>query len=305
MESMTDITREVPTARSRLHESLRLMRWQQWHKNAFVLIGFLALGEYSDFALLARALINTLSFCLVSSAVYIFNDFWDREEDRKHPLKRHRPLAAGTVPLHHAFILGAILLVASFGLSMANGKFSVLILATYVANSVVYTLYFKELPILDVFLIAFGFMLRIFSGTLGIGIYVSEWLIITGFMVSLLIGFAKRYAELANHFEAQNHRGVLKNYSLETIKTFVIIMSSATIVTYALYTVSPRPMALHNTHRLIYTTPFVIFGIFRFLHLMFMNQTGEDPANLVITDKYLLFTIFGWLLTYGLMIGTA
>jgi len=146
-------------------------------------------------------------------------------------------------------------------------------------NNFTYSVFFKKYPIIDVFQVGFGFMLRIFAGTVGIGIYISEWMVLTGFMVSLLIGFSKRFAELSNNPSPQTHREVLQEYSVETLKSFIIIMASATIITYSLYTLSPRSVELHGTTNLIYTTPFVIFGIFRFIYLVLFHQSGDDPSS--------------------------
>ena len=287
---------------TKLAEYGRLLRIYQWHKNGFVLIGFFALGDYQNLPLLGHALLNTIAFCLASSSVYIFNDFYDIAEDRRHPKKKLRPLAAGTIAVRHALLLSALLAAGSLVLAYDSSTMSLFIIAAYFVNNMLYTLFIKGYPIIDVFLIAFGFMLRIFAGTAGIGIFVSEWLILTGFMVSLLIGFSKRYAELSNNPEPHFHREVLKQYTPDLLKYFVMIMSSASIVTYSLYTVSPRSIELHGSTHLIYTTPIVIFGILRFLNLVFVNQSGEDPAGLVFKDKYLLLTIFAWAITYSLII---
>jgi hypothetical protein len=145
-------------------------------------------------------------------------------------------------------------------------------------------------------------MLRIFAGTIGIGIFISEWMIITGFMISLLIGFSKRYGELSNNPSQQSQRYVLKEYSLEILKAFMIIMSSATIITYSLYTLSQRSIELHGTTDLIYTIPLVIFGVFRYLYLVMFNQYGDDPAGHIVKDKQLMITVVLWALLYGLII---
>jgi hypothetical protein len=121
-------------------------------------------------------------------------------------------------------------------------------------------------------------------------------------MISLLIGFSKRYAELSNHSDSKNHRKALELYSTESLKAFVVIMASSTIVTYALYTLSPRSIELHHTTNLIYTTPIVMFGIFRFLHLVLCARSGEEPASQLFKDRLLVFTIVFWVLTYGLII---
>ncbi len=278
---------------------LKLIRVHQWHKNAFVLAGFFALGDYTNTRLLTAALINVLAFCFLSSAVYIINDFHDRHADRAHPVKRYRPLASGTVPVAHAFLLAAVLFVAALGLGRLNGLVSVLILMSYFVITLAYTFGLKHLPIVDVFLIAFGFILRLLAGTSGIAIEVSEWLLLTGFTASLLIGFVKRYGELAKYQNAHSHRLVLNRYSPAVLKTYISIMSGCTILLYMFYTVSPHAQALRGSTSLIYTVPFVIFGILRFLHLVFQDMTGDDPSELFMKDRILLITVMLWAVVFG------
>lgn len=286
-----------------LSSYLTLLRPHQWHKNGFVLLGFFVLGDYGNFGLLARALVSMVAFCLASSAVYVFNDFRDREADRHHPLKKHRPLAAGTVHPATALVLATLAFGVSMILAFHTGGLTLLIIGTYVANNLVYSLYSRQIPIVDIFQVAFGFMLRIFAGTVGIGIYISEWMVITGFMLSLFIGFGKRYAELANHHDPQGQRQVLDRYSVEILRIFMNIMAAATIITYALYTLSPRSLELHGTTKLVYTTPIVVFAIFRVLYLIIVEKTGEDPASLVLRDRQLLIAVAIWMVSYGVVVG--
>ncbi len=286
----------------KLTELLELLRIRQWHKNAFVLLGFFVLGDYSDYELLFKAVMAVAAFCLASSSVYIFNDYHDIEVDRKHPTKKFRPLARGTIQVGQALFLAAVFCLASLTISFFINIIALIIISLYLLNNITYSLSFKKYPIIDVFQIGFGFMLRIFAGTAGIGIYISEWMILTGFMISLLIGFAKRFAELSYMEIPHNHRKVLEEYSVETLRSFMIIMASATIITYSLYTLSSRSIELHGTTNLVYTTPFVIFGIFRFLYLVLFRQSGDEPSVQIFKDKQLLITIILWALSYGLII---
>lgn len=280
---------------------LKLLRIYQWPKNGFVFVGFFALGDYQNIGLFVAALIATAAFCLASSSVYIFNDYRDMPQDRLHPRKKHRPLASGAIKPLPALLLSGALAAASLILAAQNGWISVAIILAYFANNLAYSLHLKRQSILDVFSIALGFMLRIFAGTLGIGIAVSEWLVLTGFMLSLLIGFSKRYAEVSNYVEPENHRRVLQRYSAELLRVFIVIMATASMITYALYTVSSRAQMVHGTTRLIYTTPFVMLGIFRYLQLIFLDRHGEDPAMLVSRDRPLLGVGVLWALSYVLL----
>lgn len=283
-------------------EYLRLIRIHQWHKNGFVLLGFFLLGDHQNLLLLSRCLLVTLAFCFISSAVYIINDFKDAASDRSHPIKKQRPLAAQTVKTSTAFILAGFFVATSLTIAYTIGVASFLIVIAYLVNNFVYTFLSKQLAIIDIFNIAFGFMLRIFAGTVGVGIFISEWMVITGFMLSLLIGFSKRFVEIAFSQNPQSQREVLKFYSVEILRSFILVMAAATIVTYALYTLSPRSVTIHNTTNLIYTTPIVIFGVLRYILLVFTTKADEDPANFLRTDRQLLAAIIVWAFVYGLII---
>lgn len=279
-----------------------LARVYQWHKNLFVLLGFFVLGDYANYELFLKAIYAFTVFCLASSSVYIFNDYRDMESDSLHPLKKKRPLASGIIGVKRALSLSVILCLISLTTSYFLGTAALVIVCCYLINNLSYSMLFKRYPIIDVFQIGIGFMLRIFAGTTGIGIHISEWMILTGFMISLLIGFAKRYGELFNQSGRENKREVLQDYSLETLRAFMVIMASATIITYSLYTLSPRSIELHNTTNLIYTIPFVIFGIFRFLYIVLFHQSGEDPSSQIFRDRQIVITGILWILTYGFII---
>ncbi len=279
-----------------------LLRAKQWHKNGFVLLGFFVLGDYQNQALLVLSTVAAIAFALAASAVYIFNDYCDREADRFHMLKKQRPLAAGTIGTPGALALAVLLSAAAMFLAVQVSYLAALLLAAYLLNNLTYSLWLKQIPIIDIFQIAFGFILRILTGTIGIGINISEWMLLTGFMVSILIGFSKRYSELSQHDEADNQRTVLQHYSVYSLRVYIIIMATATIMTYSMYTLSPRSVALHGHTNLIYTIPIVIFGIFRFLHLVLDNRQGEDPANLILQDRQVVLAVLIWIVTYGFLI---
>lgn len=283
---------------------LSLLRVRQWHKNTFVLLGLFLVNNRADATLVLSALNAFLAFCLASSAVYIFNDFRDRENDRLHPVKRHRPLAAGEISVLPALVLAGTMAVLALILASRVSPVNGYIVLLYLANNLFYSLWLKRLPLFDAFSIAFGFMLRIFSGTVGVGIFITQWLVVSGFMGSLLIAFAKRYSELARYETPEKHRSVLRYYSADVLRNFVSIMSSACIVTYALYTVGPYDGegVAASTPNLVYTTPFVLFGILRFLSLVLTDNRGEDPASLVIRDKVLFLTAIGWALAYTVIL---
>lgn len=276
---------------------LRLLRPRQWIKNGFVFLGLLFGHAWSDAANVRAALAAFIAFCLVSSAVYVFNDLIDREQDRLHPEKRLRPLASGAVGTTAAALLLAACLAA--GLAIAVRLVAApWVFVAYVALNVAYSLGLKHVVILDVFIIAAGFMLRILAGTLGIGVEPSQWLLLCGLMVTLFLGFAKRRAELvALAGNGSDHRRVLEHYSETFLDQMISVAATGTIVSYSLYTVSPGTVALHGTADLIYTVPFVLYGMFRYLFRLHLRGGGGDPASDLLRDPHLILATLGWLAT--------
>lgn len=277
---------------------LRLLRPHQWVKNGFVFLGLLFGHAWNDPEKLALAISAFAAFCLLSSAVYAMNDIIDREEDRRHPAKARRPLASGAIGVAEAAAL--MLLCAAGGLWLAIGHAGSApwIFFAYPALNIGYSLGLKHVVILDVFIIAAGFMLRILAGTLGIGISPSQWLLLCGLMLTLFLGFAKRHAELnALAGEGGSHRRVLEHYTHALLDQMIVVAASCTVVSYSLYTVSEETVALHGTADLIYTVPFVLYGMFRYLFLLHRRGGGGDPALELMRDPHLLAALAGWLAT--------
>lgn len=282
---------------------LRLLRPHQWIKNGFVFVGLLFGHAWGDPASVATALYAFAAFCLVSSSVYVMNDLIDREQDRRHPEKRHRPLASGAVGSGGAVGLALVCLAAGLGLAFGRVGAPWIFLAYFVMN-VGYSLGLKHVVILDVFLIAAGFMLRILAGTLGLGIMPSQWLLLCGLMVTLFLGFAKRRAELTSLAEeGGNHRRVLEHYSETFLDQMISVAATGTVVSYSLYTVSPETVALHGTADLIYTVPFVLYGMFRYLFRLHLRGGGGDPALELLRDPHLVAATLGWLGTTLWLLG--
>lgn len=294
----------MPTLKDRLPPWLRLLRPHQWLKNAFVLVGLLFGHAWNDPQLLLKALAATAAFCLLSSSVYIFNDLMDREQDRLHPQKRHRPLASGTISV--PFALGLLVACLAFAMDMI---FRVVgqahwVFFAYLCVNIAYTLKLKHVVILDVFLISAGFMLRLLAGTLALGIPPSQWLLLCGLMLTLFLGFSKRRAELnAMHTDegARAHRRVLEQYSPHLLDQLITIAVACTVLSYSLYTVDEDTVALHGA-QLWLTVPFVLYGMFRYLYLLHRRGGGGDAAEALLTDPHLIGAVAGWLLiTLGLL----
>ncbi len=276
---------------------LRLMRPHQWLKNAFVFVGLLFGHAWQTPHLLTQALMAFAAFSLLASGVYVMNDWMDREQDRLHPEKRHRPLASGAVSSPQAMLLLLCCFGGGLALVFLSGNQAPWVFFSYVALNIGYTLGLKHVAVLDVFIIAAGFMLRILAGTSGLGIPPSWWLLLCGLMLTLFLGFAKRRAEcMALNHDAAAHRRVLEHYTPAMLDQFITIASAATIISYSLYTLNPETIALHGSPHLIYTVPFVVYGMYRYLFLLHRQGEGGDPARILLRDPHLLAAGSGWLM---------
>jgi len=270
------------------------MRPRQWTKNLLLFAGLLFAEKLGDLPRVWLNLLAFLSFCLISGAVYIYNDLRDVEEDRLHPRKRHRPIASGKLPVAVAtwWMLSAALLglVLAFWIRPAFGGLAI----AYLALSLVYSLGAKYIVILDVFLIAAGFVLRALAGAVAIDVHISGWLLACTTMLSLFLGFCKRRHELVLlGEEAVNHRATLGEYSVVLLDQFIAIASSATIITYALYTIQSATAAQHEN--LKYTIPLVMYGVFRYLYLVYRKDLGGAPEQVLLEDRGIQATILLWI----------
>lgn len=277
---------------------LKLLRPHQYVKNGFVLLGPLFAHQWASTTLFAAVMVF-LAFCAMASAVYVLNDLMDLEADRAHPTKKARPLPSGQVslPLAKGLILGLVLLALILG--MRTSLAVTACLAAYLVLNVLYSWRLKHVVVLDVFLISSGFMLRILAGTVGLAIAPSEWLLLCGLMVTLFLGFAKRRAELllleaeGAGQEARTRR-VLDDYAPQLLDQYLSVTAACTILGYGLYTVSPQTLTVHGTNSLIFTVPFVVYGIFRYLYLLHRQSHGNDAARDLFQDPHLLLTVLGW-----------
>jgi 4-hydroxybenzoate polyprenyltransferase len=278
-------------------ELLRLLRPRQWVKSGFVLMGALFANAWRQPHMAQRVLLTAVAFSLTASGVYIINDLMDREQDVNHPRKKDRPLAAQTVSVGVAVSLLVALWVVAFVLGFLVAPKVLAILLAYAVINIAYSLRLKHVVILDVFIIAAGFMLRILAGTIGVGIAPSQWLLLCGLMMALFLGFAKRRAELyATSGEGPVHRKVLDHYQPVLLDKMIVVTATCVILTYSLYTMSPATIQLHHTESLIYTVPFVIYGIFRYIYSLHKQIAGGDPAQEIFRDPHILFALLGWLL---------
>ena len=278
---------------------LRALRPSQWIKNAIVLAAYFfarwdptqqvhAAGSAAP----GRVALAAVLFCLVSSAVYLINDIRDVAADRAHPVKRLRPIAAGQVGIASAWALaGGMLLVGLGSACLLSLPFAGLLCA-YVAMQLAYTYGLKRIALLDVFVISIGFVLRAIGGALVIDVRISPWLLLCTFLLALFLGLCKRRHEknlLAT--QAQQHREALAGYEERLLDLLIGIAAAAAVVTYSIYTLSPETVERFHTSRLGFTIPFVLFGIFRYLDLVYRCEEGGRPEKVLLTDRVLIVTI--------------
>jgi len=280
----------------KLFKFLRLIRVHQWVKNVFVFIPLLFSLHLFNKDYFVTTLLAFLVFCLASSAIYVINDLVDIESDGAHPVKKNRPLPSGAITQTAAIITASLLLVLVFWLMMYfNIEFILLVIAFVVLN-VLYSFWLKNLVLLDIFSIAAGFSIRVLAGAFVIQVPISSWLLLTTMFISLFLGVMKRRSELVLVTDKQrqnidsteqtgtNSRKVLAQYSLNFADQMATVAATGVIVCYALYTVAPRTVSIFQTERLIYTTPFVVFGIFRFMYLEYISGKAENTTHTLATD---------------------
>lgn len=276
----------------------KLARPAQWLKNLFVLAPLIFAGEAGHLTSVWRALTATGIFCLLSSAVYAFNDLVDRESDRQHPLKKHRPLASGKVTAGSAVALIIVLtIVGIIGAWLLGRPFFVAALM-FLALNLLYSLALKNLVILDAMGVALSFVLRGYAGGVVIGVPVSQWLLINTFLLALFMAFGKRRHELTMlEAGATAHRKILGRYSPYLLDQLIAVTTPSVVVMYMLYTMSTEVSSKLHTNNLYLTIPFVVYGIFRYLYLIHKEEKGGSPTEVLLEDRPLAITVLLWVLS--------
>jgi 4-hydroxybenzoate polyprenyltransferase len=281
----------------------RSLRPAQWIKNLIIFGGLGFGGRLLDPNAVALSLAAFVVFCALSGVVYLLNDVADRESDRRHPLKKHRPIASGAVPVQVALAAAAVLgvgaLAAGFWLQPAFGWLG----AIYVALLGLYSGPLKHTVIIDVLTIAIGFVLRAIAGAVVISVAISHWLLILTILLALFLALSKRRHELVLLADgATSHRKILQEYSPYLLDQMISVVTASTIVAYAFYTVSPDTVEKFGTDRLVWTLPFPLYGIFRYLYLVHQKEGGGSPAEMLLTDRPLLACVALWALAVALII---
>ena len=276
---------------------VELLRGRQWVKNLFLVFPLIFSGRFMELSLWAQVSMGVIAFCLISSGMYIINDIVDLKEDRLHPQKSQRPLAAGKMPVALAmFICGAVLILG-LALSWRIGQDFLVFALAYILLNILYNMRTKHIVIVDVLMIAFGFQIRIFAGSAATHIVPSLWLLMCVFVLALFLGFTKRRYEISTlKSDAVAHRGVLSEYTAYFLDQMIMISSTLVIVFYGLYTISAEVVARIGGYEMFYSTPFVIYGIFRYLYLIHVRKLGDDPGDILLSDIPLLIDIVLWLI---------
>ena len=281
---------------------LNLMRVSQWVKNGFVFVPIVFSGNLLNLELLFLTFLTFLIFSFTSSSIYVLNDFMDVESDKNHPQKKYRPIASGKVSKIEALFLMVILVVISSLLLLlfANLETATVILIYFLIN-VAYSFGAKHIAILDVSIISFGFLLRVFAGGFMTGILISNWTVLLTFTLALVLAFGKRRGELINMQEKGKTRRALDGYNLEFLNTALVISSVMTIICYVMYTMAPETQ-LNMHHHIFYSFIFVIVGVLRYLQQTFVYNKTESPTKMIFKDLFLQITLLLWGVSFILLI---
>ncbi|MDD2866534.1 MAG: decaprenyl-phosphate phosphoribosyltransferase [Candidatus Omnitrophica bacterium] len=275
-----------------MKDLLIALRPQQWVKNIVLFAGLIFSQNFFDPRRSAVVLAAAVVFCLASSALYLLNDILDIEADRKHPQKKNRPLASGRIRPIAAHVLSYTLMLWAFiAAYILNRNFGI-ILTVYLILEFSYSAYLKNVVILDIFCISAGFLLRVVAGAVVIDVPISNWLLICTIFLSLFLALGKRRGEMVLlEGRAADHRPVLAHYSLPFIDQMMTVVTASTILSYVLYALSPQTTAKFHTRNLQYSIIFVVYGIFRYLYLVFQKKEGGAPEKVLFSDKPLLFDL--------------
>ncbi len=277
-----------------IRDILRLIRWKHWIKNLFVLAPLFFAARFRDVSSVMTASMAFAAFCLGSSAVYIMNDFIDLQADRHHPVKRNRPLASGRISPALAAATGSVFLTMSLFLAWRTDATVLLVLGVYLLLNVVYSLYAKHTALLDVFVLAGGFLLRLYAGSAAIDAPLSKWILVTTFFLALYLGFGKRHKEQQRSDDGEISGRDTRRYNTELLNYLIAICATLSIMSYSLYVIDPATCDRLGTEFLIVTIPIVAYGIFRYLLLIYKKHEGGDPTENLLHDLPLLLTVALW-----------
>jgi 4-hydroxybenzoate polyprenyltransferase len=284
---------------------IRAMRPHQWTKNLLVFAGVAFGQKLNDPTSAALAAGAFAVFCLLSSSVYLINDVHDREADRQHPAKKDRPIASGALSIGTAITAALVLAAAAVAAAFWIGRDFGFVAVGYLALMCVYSFWMKHIVILDVLVLAGGFVLRAAGGAVAVHVTFSHWLLLLTMLLALFLGLSKRRAELVALSDAAGaHRKSLTEYSPYLLDQMIGVVTSSTLLAYAFYTIAPETIERFGTDKLQWTVPFPLYGIFRYLYLVHQREGGGSPAETLIDDRPILICVALWaasvvLILYG------
>ncbi len=265
---------------------IKALRPHQWVKNAFVLASLIFSGHLFDTHAIKQAIYAFFAFSFCASAIYLINDITDYERDLHHPKKKNRPIASGAVKRFTASIMSLICLGIGLSIGYGLNQSVMIVLISYFVMNLGYSYGLKHVLLLDVFLIACGFLMRVMAGAFAIEVKLSPWLLMCTLLIALFLGFCKRRHERSSLGEnAAQHRAILDDYSLAFLDKLITITASSTVMSYALYTIDPWVNSRLHTNALILTLPLVLFGVFRYLYLVYQADQGGSPTQVVLKDR--------------------
>ncbi|MFY8181540.1 MAG: decaprenyl-phosphate phosphoribosyltransferase [Flavobacterium sp.] len=275
---------------------LKLIRVEQYIKNAFVFAPLFFDSQFLNLDNLINVILAFLCFCTISSSVYIFNDYFDINEDKNHPQKRYRPLASGSISIKNGLVLMLILMISSITVSYLISVELFLVIISYLALNFLYSKWLKHIAILDVNIIAVGFILRIVAGSVVSDVVPSIWILLITYLLALFLGISKRRTDVILAENGNDVRKNIEGYNLIFIDVILGILASIIIVSYIFYCISPEVQLHYHSDLLYVSIIFVVNGIFRYLKLVFVDQSTYSPTKIVLNDRFIQFTILGWLL---------
>ncbi len=284
----------------KLSPIIKLMRPHQYIKNIFIFLPLFFALKITDTHLLLNAFIAFVAFSLTASAIYALNDYHDIEEDRQHPTKKNRPLAAGTITRPQAKIIIAILFFVGFSLMALLSLKAVIIVIAYIIINIAYSLQLKHIAILDITIIAIGFVLRLFVGSAATDIPLSMWIVIITFLLALFMALAKRRDDVLIFLETgKKMRRVIDGYNLQFLDTAMAIMASVVIVSYVMYATSTEAITRVHSEYLYLTSFFVILGIMRYLQITFVFKDSGSPTKIVMEDRFMQCILICWMISFA------
>jgi len=279
---------------------LQLIRPQHYIKNVFIFAPLFFATKLSESEQIINAVIAFVAFSLTASAVYVLNDYFDIENDKQHPTKKNRPLATGVISQSMALVIMAILLICGLVIIWSISFEASIVLIAYVVMNIAYSLYLKQMAIIDITIIAIGFVLRLFFGALSTDIALTPWIVVMTFLLALFMALAKRRDDILIYLNTgKKMRKVVNGYNLQLVDTAMAIMASVVIVSYIVYTTSTEVVAIVGSEYLYLTSIFVILGIMRYLQIAFVSQDSGSPTTIILKDRFIQLAILGWVMTFA------